>query len=421
MKKILYISYDGMTDPLGQSQVLPYLVGLSKEGYRFTLLSFEKKDRYVKHRKTIEDIVMAAGIEWVPLSFTTNPPMLSKFYDAVRMQRKALALHKEKQFDMVHCRSYIAADIGLKLKRKYGVKFFFDMRGFWADEKRDGGAWKDGHPIFRRVYKYYKKKEAAYLQYADYIVSLTRAGKEELLRWSTYNSLVSVGVIPCCADMDHFSVTDDLQKKQSRKKLGIAEDILVLSYLGSVGAWYMLDEMLVFFKRLKLYYPDALFLFVTHSSKDLIINKAAAHTIPATEFVIIEANREEVPVFIKASDISISFIKPVYSKISSSPTKLGEVLSMGIPVIVNSGVGDVEAIVSDNHCGIVLKEFTTKAYDEAIHHLPEMLKKNPATIRENITAVFDLSYGIQLYSEAYQKIFYENKKGLSPISHLNPA
>ncbi len=31
---ILYISYDGMTDPLGQSQVLPYLKGLAKKGYK---------------------------------------------------------------------------------------------------------------------------------------------------------------------------------------------------------------------------------------------------------------------------------------------------------------------------------------------------------------------------------------------------
>jgi hypothetical protein len=57
-------------------------------------------------------------------------------------------------------------------------------------------------------------------------------------------------------------------------------------------------------------------------------------------------------VIIKASDINISFIKPVYSKISSSPTKLGEVLSMGIPVISNSGVGDVEQIVLNAEAGL---------------------------------------------------------------------
>lgn len=135
-KKVLYITYDGMTDPLGQSQVLPYLCGLAKEGYQFTILSFEKKERYERFKDVITGITEGAGITWVPLSFTTKPPILSKFYDSVRMKRTAFRLHRLQQFDMIHCRSYIAADLGLKLKRKTGVNFLFDMRGFWADEKK---------------------------------------------------------------------------------------------------------------------------------------------------------------------------------------------------------------------------------------------------------------------------------------------
>ncbi len=53
---ILYISYDGMTDPLGQSQVLPYLSGLTKYGYCFTILSFEKRERFIKEGKNIRKI-----------------------------------------------------------------------------------------------------------------------------------------------------------------------------------------------------------------------------------------------------------------------------------------------------------------------------------------------------------------------------
>ena len=41
-RRVLFISYNGMLDPLGQSQVIPYLRELSKRGVRFTLLSFER-------------------------------------------------------------------------------------------------------------------------------------------------------------------------------------------------------------------------------------------------------------------------------------------------------------------------------------------------------------------------------------------
>src|SRR5689334_10942916 len=137
---ILYITYDGLTDPLGQSQILPYLVGLSKEGYQFTILSFEKEDRYKKLKDTITSITSKAGIRWVPLKFTSKPPVISKAYDRVQMRRAALRLYNEKKYDMVHCRGYIPAEVGLLLKRRKGTKFFFDMRGFWADEKKDGGS-----------------------------------------------------------------------------------------------------------------------------------------------------------------------------------------------------------------------------------------------------------------------------------------
>jgi hypothetical protein len=68
--KVLYISYDGMTDPLGQSQVLPYLIGLTRYGYEFTILSFEKKDRWAANHSVIEKITNDNGIKWEPLSFT---------------------------------------------------------------------------------------------------------------------------------------------------------------------------------------------------------------------------------------------------------------------------------------------------------------------------------------------------------------
>ena len=39
--KTLYLSYDGLTDPLGQSQVLPYIMGLGDKGFRFAIITFK--------------------------------------------------------------------------------------------------------------------------------------------------------------------------------------------------------------------------------------------------------------------------------------------------------------------------------------------------------------------------------------------
>lgn len=404
VKKILYITYDGLTDPLGQSQILPYLKGLSQYNYQFTILSFEKKDRFQKEKAIIDRLTRESNIDWIPLNFSTSPPLLSKFYDAVQMKRKAAALHRKKGFDMVHCRSYVSADAGLYLKRKFGIKFFFDMRGFWADEKKDG-SWNVKNPLFGRIYKYYKAKEAAYLQHADYIISLTEAGKKEMSNWASFRKDVPVSVIPCCADMQHFSLTNEEQKKKARENLRIENGELVLSYLGSVGTWYMLKEMLLFFKTVKKKYPLAKFLFITHTARQMIDQQIQELGLDAEDFIITEAARKEVPNLIKASDINISFIKPVYSKISSSPTKLGEVLSMGIPVIVNSGVGDVEQIVTNSNAGYVLHDFKKEDFEKALNAIPILLQKQAVNIRDAVENLYSLERGIQLYRECYQQVF----------------
>ena len=131
---ILYISYDGMTDPLGQSQVLPYIIGIQQQlACTFTLLSCEKPDRFAQQGNTIQQLMDTNGIDWQPLLFHTKPPFVAKLYDQYQLKRRALQLHRQKQFAWVHCRSYVAAMVGEEMKQKTGIKMLFDMRGFWVD------------------------------------------------------------------------------------------------------------------------------------------------------------------------------------------------------------------------------------------------------------------------------------------------
>ena len=61
--------------------------------------------------------------------------------------------------------------------------------------------------------------------------------------------------------------------------------------------------------------------------------------------IIRPATREEVPRLLAAADLGIFLIKPVFSKTASSPTKMGEMLAVGLPIVANAGVGDVEQMV----------------------------------------------------------------------------
>ena len=406
-RHILYLSYDGITDPLGQSQVLAYLEGLSKLNYRFTLVSFEKPERFLKGKSLIETRCQKSSIRWIPLTYTKQPPVFSTLYDIWQLKKTVLRILKQDPFEIVHCRSYITALVGLELKQKHRIKFVFDMRGFYADERVDGKIWNLSNPLYNAIYKYFKKKELQFFNTADYVISLTHAGKNIIHSWKTIaQQPIPIQVIPCCADLQVFNgsnVNTDAQQAL-RQSLHLTENDFVLSYLGSIGTWYMPDEMLDCFKILKEERTDAKFLFITNEPPSFIIEKAKAKNIAESDLRIVASPHHLVPLHLSLSNAGIFFIKPVFSKQASSPTKQGELMGMNLWHICNSGVGDVDTIVEQANCGVVVKDFTTKAYQTAIKELLQKTTQTNLHIRQQAFQFYSLERGVQLYAEVYQHL-----------------
>ena len=406
-KKILFITYDGLTDQLGQSQILPYIKGLSKMGYQFTILSCEKPDKLLELGSLIKGLCDEDDISWISVPFTNKFPIVSKINDRWQLKQKAIYLQKSIGFNMTHCRSYVSAEIGLYLKRKYGVKFLFDMRGLWADEKVDGGNWNQDNPIFRYVYKSYKKKEKQFLEEADYTISLTYAAEKEIKSWKHIaNNPVKIEVIPCCVDTNLFSSEAKHfhnQRMEISKEVGIKEGDFVVGYIGSIGTWYMLDEMLDFFKRLLGKKPSAKFLVVTGDLHAHIREKAVQKDIDLDSIIIRKAQRKQVPYYISLMNFSLFFIRPTYSKISSSPTKLAEIIALGVPVVTNAGVGDLNEIVLNNKLGIIISGFNTSSYDVAIENILQH-SFDGESIKTVAREKFDISVALKKYEEVYKVI-----------------
>jgi glycosyltransferase involved in cell wall biosynthesis len=399
--RTLYLSYDGMTDPLGGSQVLPYLQGLSAKGHRIVLISFEKPGRTDEEWQAVRDICSSCGIQWHPLRYHKRPPILSTLVDAAAMRRLASKLHSEAPFDLVHCRSYIAALVGLHMKRARRSRFLFDMRGFWPDERVDGKQWNLDKAVYRAVYRYFKKKEAEFLSEADYIVSLTEVGKQILLdRSDRVPSGPPITVIPCCVDFDAFAPVELDRRSQARKALGLSSDQPVVIYLGSIGSWYMLDEMLDCFRVQLDRDPTSIFLIITRESAEPIFAAAAARGIDRQSLLIRPASRREVPIFASAADYALFFIKPAFSKKASSPTKMGEFLALELPMITNGNVGDVAEILQDVGAGVVVEAFDRRSYERALDRMTVLKGERPRW-REKARRWFDLEHGVEHYDAIY--------------------
>ena len=400
--RVLYLSYDGMCDPLGGSQVLPYLIGLAKRGHRISLISFEKPERTVAERAVVERTCAEAGIDWHPLPYHKRPPVASTLYDVRRMERLAARLHRDRRFDLVHCRSYLPALVGVRMKRRHGVRFLFDMRGFWADERVDGRIWNLANPAFKAVYRYFKRREAEFLSEADHIVSLTEEGRKILLARQD-RAPVPITVIPCCVDFDTFRPVAAEDRLAARHELGIAAEARVAAYLGSFGSWYMVEEMLAFFRVQLERDPGAIFLVVSREPADEILATATANGVPKDRLVVRSASRPDVPRLAAAADYGLFFIQPVFSKKASSPTKMGEFLALELPMITNGDVGDVASIMAETGAGVVVEAFGDRAYRKALEEL-EVLQPDMAQWRQASRHWFDLQNGIDRYDEIYRSL-----------------
>ena len=396
-----------MTDPLGQSQVIPYLIGLAAKGHQITIISCEKSIRLKKQKQEIETILKNAQIDWFPVLYSTLPSLLSKQLTIYRIQQKAKTCCKTNKPDVVHCRSYMAALIGMQLKQLYKIKFIFDMRGFWADERIDGNIWDKTNFIQNYLYIYFKKKELAFLSTADYTIALTENAKKEICSWkSLQNKTIPIEVIPCCADLDFFSVTTIglPQKAALREQLNISASDFILTYLGSLGTWYLLDEMLDFFNCLTKVKPEAKFLFITPDDPAAILFKAASKGINKSKLLIYAATRNEVPGYLSLSHLSIYFIKPCYSKKASSPTKMAEIMAMGIPIITNKGIGDSDRLLTDSNAGLLVNDFNYAAYMHVINQIYLLLEIDKNLIINKAQEHFSLKKGVALYQSVYEKL-----------------
>ena len=402
--RVLYISYDGMTDPLGQSQVIPYLAGLSQRGYRFTILSCEKQARFQANKEKVRTLLEKHNIAWVPLIYHKKPPVISSLYDLFSMRKAACRLHEKERFQIVHCRSYIPGLIGMYMKKKYSTKFVFDMRGFWADERVEGNIWNIKNPLFKAIYQFFKEKEKQMLFQADYTITLTYKARDIIHGWQqTGQQSIPIEVIPCCVDTTLFDPdqTDKHQQAQLRQQLNIRKDQFVLTYLGSLGTWYMVEEMIAFFRKLLKYYPEAVFLFITQDEKTAVVPCLQKYDIPETQVVFTTAPREKVPLYLSLSSASIFFIKPVFSKQASSATKMGEIMSMGIPMITNRGVGDADEILDDAGCGLLVTTFDEENYNKTAERIEDILNLPANKIRSYSKKYFDIEEGISKYQRAY--------------------
>jgi glycosyltransferase involved in cell wall biosynthesis len=398
MSGSLYVSYDGMLEPLGQSQVLPYVRRLAAGGIRFFLLTFEKPADLSREEdiRRLEHELADLNVCWVRLRYHKAPTLAATAWDVAQGTLRGAWLVVRHGLRAIHARSYVAAVIGVGVSSLTRRRLIFDMRGFWPEERVEGNLW----PASGFLYRTAKRVERVLLRRSDAVIVLTQAARATLDAEpyrSNIRAGVPVAVIPCCTDVNRFVLAADANGSRER----------VLVYAGSVGTWYMLDEMLEFFAVAKQEAPSLRLLVLNRGEHAIIAEALARKGISPEDVLVRAAAFDEMPGYLGSAWAGLHFSKRGASQLGSSPTKLAEYLAAGLPVIGAGGLGDAGDFIRQHRVGVLINEMSQAAFRDTWSALERLVASDDgirARCRTVAQRELSLEYGTARYRDVYDRI-----------------
>lgn len=384
----VYLCYFPLSEPLVESQVLSYLKGLAAAGFRIHLITFELS-QLPEGESAVRSRLLKDGISWSALRYRPGGGLLRKGFEGLRGVARLLRVVLQNKLQVVHARAHPAAIMAFPVVWLLRRKLLFDVRGLVADEYADIGRWSRSGALFRLV----KFAERFLLRHADATVFLTRAVVGDLTARGTLRTedLPRVTVIPCCEEIAPLAPAVDRRE-------------FVLAYVGKLGSWYLGDEILRFFLAIRSMRPRSKLLVLTQSPANLLRDRLGSFGLSDDDVWIGAVGHSEVQARLRQASAAVAFYKPGYSKLATSPTKVGEYLAAGLPVAMNAGIGDCDELLARDVVGVSMANFSGREIEAAAAHLVELAETPGIRERCHSVALRDLdlqSVGITRYSAIY--------------------
>jgi glycosyltransferase involved in cell wall biosynthesis len=387
--RVLFISYTGLAEPLGRSQILPYLAGLASSGHRFLVMSFEKKRGPSDMSPSEVRTLLPPGVDWIPLPYHKTPTVAATFWDIMLGIARGL---REPGINMIHARSTVPAAMAWVIATVRRLPWIFDVRGYMAKEYVDAGHWP-ANSMLALITDAIERRLLARASGLVYLTSRAAATQRES------RSTPPIVVIPCAVDLDRFRRAD-AEGRAIRDRYGLGDGPL-MTYAGSLGSWYLPSEMLDFLAVGRSVIPDLRFLVLT-PHVGLMETEARRRGLSAAVHAV-SVLPAAMPAHLSAADFGISFVAPSPSKAASSPTKIAEYLACGLPVVSNAGVGDVE-LQARGAPWVVIRRLCSSDYHAGVARVQALLRDPGcrAASREAAQRLFSLDSAVASYLAFYQ-------------------
>jgi len=372
---VTYLSMDPLTSTVGSSQVRAYVECLALRGVDVDLVTFEHDVDPVLHSRLV-----SFGVTWRPQRFGQHGAVggLSRVLRAAWAVRGAA---------IVHARSDMAAAAVMLARIDHWV---WDVRSFWADQKVAIGVLRFGSPQ-ERVFRWVERRSAFR---ATAVITLTGSAIEELDR--RYGGVVGkkARIVTTCVDLGRF--------RASPMPMPMPMPIEVRVLLaGTLNRYYDLGSMLDLVAELRRRRPVE---FIVASPE----GSSWEDELVEVDVKRMSATPEEMPDLVASCHVGLSICRDDAgaSLLAAMPTKIGEFLASGRPVIVNPGLVDAAELVGSHGCGVVFGASVSGRIEEAANLLERQLDDPylPDRCRNLAEAHFDLEDGVDQLVATYHSV-----------------
>jgi len=395
-----------MTEPLGRSQVLEYLIDLS-HNTNLILLSFERS-KDLSSIEEINSIVNKHGIQWHRLPYSNRFGLISSLFQITRSVILGVKIIKSQTIQIIHARSMIPAVIGIILKKLYKVKLLFDIRGFAIDEKVDSGRLKKNTIL----YKVLKCIDNHLYKRSDHVVTLTLVAKN-LLQRNLNIAENKITVIPTCVNKNIFKplAVDKIETLKKNLNYHPKKDKIII-HTGTVSGWYDFEKEAILVREMMNHDENLHFIILNKNEHAYINDFIDNFRFPVNRVKVLSTQFDDVYKYLNIADASLFFIKSSYSKQASAPTKFAENVACYLPSITNENVGDMGYYINQYAVGtaIYLDTFNKNITSIALDLLKKIksIKIDKTEYDNLINEHFDKDIAVKKYSGIYDSLIGEN-------------
>lgn len=367
---VTYVTVDSLADGVTRSQVVPYVERLARCGVAVTLHTFERGSPDVD---TLVAGLAAAGVTWRPHAFGGH----GATGGLARVARCAPLVAGRA---LVHARSDMVAAAAVLTGQR---RWVWDMRGLWREQRIALGMLRPGSAQERAMRGF----EASAARSSRAIVALSAAAVGVLEERYGEEVAAKATVITTCVDLDRYPCSP------------FPEPPVRLLLAGSLNRLYDMATMLRFVTRLQARRAAELTVITPGPTPwdDLLSGAGVAARRLGSDGMasVVGAHHAGLCVLSAANGISNR---------AAMPTKLGEILACGRPVVVNAGLGDMDDLLAGRDCGVIVGSTSDDDLDRAAAALDRLLDDpgTPGRCRALAQDHFDLDRGVDALVAVYR-------------------